>query len=920
MTHSIPRWSTLFLSEVDGFYDDRSALTSAHCCYRHYPGVGSVPMMFAVHRRLGRCINFVSWRGRCGAVHLIQRNATNSLAFNIFCIGVHGAHGDLLPDTIADLAFLMKSRPFGSQVVILGDWNVDMLPTLCSDPWGDVPGRSQHHLDQRIIFDAFVEQFHLDLCLPSDFNSVPGGPFAEFCFQVPITRIPIGEQAIRCLPSLIDFGVGSRGFLTQCSLFWEGVPADHALIGLTCIPVFERRAAAKTRWKCTDDDVCKNWIASKKVPALQTLDSLHCFLAECQLQCADTRTCSERRQERLPMQLRDLYARMSSCTTEQDRHVLQRLAWERVRKLHLDRRTLAERRAVGSGRVLVKSKKLHSVKELILSDGSRTNQQDRWNPEVLQQFGTKWGHKNLHKRSIILDYLASAENDAIDLDVETLLGACSSLRQRSKLDPYGISLKAVRLFCAAQPEIAVDFFKRAMSSSPFLAAFNIQGRLYGKESSTTAAADLRAILPLPSILQVIDVLISTKLTAYIDRLFPPLDGCFIGARPFTQPLDIAHGLQAVLEKGLDDKSRGAIAQQDIAKYYDSIDCLLVVKWLESRGVPKSICAAALRQQLLPKVILNTGTVSVPVTNRCIGALTGSRVAGVLGRVPVESTISERRSYWQPWGYRTDHCVLTACTFVDNIFSAGRNLDGAINILEDFEMHLRSVWRLDIKSSSRSCCVPLGSDDAPDDADKWPLRPSFTVLGHILQDNGATKLCWHNTRRSMWRAFFGNYRKSLRPKSSLQLLQRAVIPCLDFRNTRWPAHADLSLKMDTVQRKMIAIILRPQMRAGETPEFFVRRRNRLAAAEARSMGTWSHRHCKRVLSWRDHLLRPANSHSWAAILLNFHGFEWLLQKRSENQGGLLAGRTGTRAASGNVFTRWHDGLVYAAKQLDTPDGS
>ena len=103
------------------------------------------------------------------------------------------------------------------------------------------------------------------------------------------------------------------------------------------------------------------------------------------------------------MQLRDLYARISSCTAERDRHGLQRLAWERIRQLHQDRRTLAERRAVASGRVLVKSKKLHRVKELILSDGSRTNQQGRWNSEVLQQFGTKWGHRNLHNLSIILD-------------------------------------------------------------------------------------------------------------------------------------------------------------------------------------------------------------------------------------------------------------------------------------------------------------------------------------------------------------------------------------------------------------------------------------------------------------------------------------------------------------------------------------
>ena len=114
--------------------------------------------------------------------------------------------------------------------------------------------------------------------------------------------------------------------------------------------------------------------------------------------------------------------------------------------------------------------------------------------------------------------------------------------------------------------------------------------------------------------------------------------------------------------------------------------------------------------------------------------------------------------------------------------------------------------------------------------------------------------------------------------------------------------------------MIASILRPKMVAGDTPEKFVRRRNRLSSAEARRMGFWSLRYCKRVVSWRNHLLRPANCGSWASILLHLRGFEWLMARRAQNSGGLLGGRTGTRIASGNVATRWHDGVYYAAQQL------
>ena len=65
-------------------------------------------------------------------------------------------------------------------------------------------------------------------------------------------------------------------------------------------------------------------------------------------------------------------------------------------------------------------------------------------------------------------------------------------------------------------------------------------------------------------------------------------------------------------------------------------------------------------------------------------------------------------------------------------------------------------------------------------------------------------------------------------------------------------------------------------------------------------------------WRDHLERPRNGHSWAAILLHHRGLDWLMQQRALHHGGLYAGRTGTRIAAGGVATRWHDGVRYAER--------
>ena len=308
-----------------------------------------------------------------------------------------------------------------------------------------------------------------------------------------------------------------------------------------------------------------------------------------------------------------------------------------------------------------------------------------------------------------------------------LLNACRTLRKRTQVDHYGVSVDIILFFCVAHPIIAVDFFSKLLSSTRMFASIVIEGRLFGKESSVSSAAQLRAILPLPAIMQVVDVLLPELLASTVDQACPPIPGCFVGARPGTQALDIAHGLQAIIEKGLDDKSRSAVAQADIEKYYDSLDPILLVQWLLQHGASLAACGSILRHQMQPQVYLRIGNVRIPIHGRCVGCLTGSRVAGFLGRIPVESTISERHHTWMQWGYQTSSHTLNVCVYVDNIYSASSSLHGAVSILEDFEAHLRDRWRLRIKPSSRSCLVARGSDDVPQNPGKWPLSSNFQVL-------------------------------------------------------------------------------------------------------------------------------------------------------------------------------------------------
>ena len=171
-----------------------------------------------------------------------------------------------------------------------------------------------------------------------------------------------------------------------------------------------------------------------------------------------------------------------------------------------------------------------------------------------------------------------------------------------------------------------------------------------------------------------------------------------------------------------------------------------------RGMFAGLVSRLIRHQMCPTVVLSCRAAQTCIGKRSIGGLTGSRVAGFLGRVPVEAIVSERSRYWRPWGFHTDHHTLCLGTWVDSLFSVSDTVQGAIAILEDFEASLRQDWDMGMKATSRSCIVADGSEDCPDDPSRWPLKRRFDVLGHTLQSCGPIRACWTKTKQSLWRAF------------------------------------------------------------------------------------------------------------------------------------------------------------------------
>jgi hypothetical protein len=215
---------------------------------------------------------------------------------------------------------------------------------------------------------------------------------------------------------------------------------------------------------------------------------------------------------------------------------------------------------------------------------------------------------------------------------------------------------------------------------------------------------------------------------------------------------------------------------------------------------------------------------------------------------------------------------------------------------------------------------VGSLSTPDDLNKWPVVSTFLVLGHRLQPNGSIRECWSSARASMWRAYWGNSgsRDAAHLGASCKafLMNRAVLPQLSFRCSRWPPQQQIAGEVDRMQQKMTASALRLPFQVGEDVDSYVRRRGRIARKLCHKVGSWSSHWFTRAQRWDEHLARSRNANTWAARLREYHGKQWLMDKRAQlappgsSAVSTLAGRTGTRALPGKVQMRWHDGIDFA----------
>ena len=149
---------------------------------------------------------------------------------------------------------------------------------------------------------------------------------------------------------------------------------------------------------------------------------------------------------------------------------------------------------------------------------------------------------------------------------------------------------------------------------------------------------------------------------------------------------------------------------------------------------------------------------------------------------------------------------------------------------------------------------------------------------LASSDGDVTACFQRTTRSLWKSFFANagHKRFLRAslQHKLTRIDRATKPVWRYRCPQWPPSKGLLQMECRLQNRMIAVAQRLRPSDGETAAVSIIRRNRAAAVLARSRASCSDEHLKLCTTWMEHLLRPANSHSFASVLLRHKDAAWL----------------------------------------------
>ena len=949
---SFSTWDVVYLCEADRVASSSFCVEHPrHRVIRYWPGDGSFAFVFVVHQRLASVPLHVFGQNRACLLELKSSDHGSSTSLSV--VGVHGPHSHYR-EFLSDLSQVLSERKCSGPCACVGDWNVNLANSrFCDFPCVLDSDRNRLREDEEYSdFVGFVTESLFEVSCAREIASTPdSSAWRSACTNSPYTRVPLGAQLGS--PSVLDFGVGSRGVFRDVQGSWKRSPSDHAIMSyvVACKLTSLRRpvshfwcrdrasavAYARTFWPSFSD-------VSRSDSVHVFLDFLHQIRHEFEV----PGTARSRRENRMPLSLQFLYHRLDSCPSHLKAD-LRAQCWRSRVLWFKNLKAEALKRKVDSGKSVSKSKKLFRLKALSV-DGQTIRDDQPIAEHLARHFEDKFGSSLPQLRASALDFSRSSEGLFVpfpELDIEICL---EKLKRQHKLDDQSVCVDLLRIAFEGNPDLFASVISSIASSEISMRALSAPMRCFGKKSSVGKLGDIRGIVPPSSLLRLLDILLARALETHLSRIIPHVPGVYVGARRCTQIRDLGHAASLLMEKGLDLDDGASLAQGDIRRYFDSLPVLLILRWLQKRDVPVQLLAAICRHQLFTALYVVRSGVKVHLAPRSKGGLTGSTVALTLARVPVESTFVDLYPSCALRGFSVGPCRLVFGSWVDNILCASHDPADALTNLRAVFKHLSQHWGLELKPGSVSVLSTEVSDDFELEFG-IPLLEKAEVFGWWITNTASPAAQWKDMCRKAWGLCLANTRsRSLGSSRRLLLLERVVKPFVMFKLQPFGASDSYVTKLRSLQRRMVARCLGQYKLSTEDWKAYFQRCSRMAKAVIGTrVSDWAHVWTSNTVSWDDHLDRDwdrqraflerhpqdrirlsmlqsawslvdtnvciQTSFSWSSALSKFHGASWFEEIRTFfRMGARTSSRTQSRKRRGFVVPRWHDVVLQCEHRL------
>jgi hypothetical protein len=511
------------------------------------------------------------------------------------------------------------------------------------------------------------------------------------------------------------------------------------------------------------------------------------------------------------MLLRSLYAaRIRSKTAQEQKETNLRLIAGQKAWAKLQIATVATRQTK-RGRLVQCRSSLKTIEHVLEPRAGNKVDRKRGLDLIGEQFSRSWSCDDRGAHTITISRLAACLGQSLNITGQEVATACWKVGLKNSVDHFGVSSRAMAMWCSQHLELGAELLDKMMSGAMETGGLALEGFVKGKGKASCQTDRMRAVVPMPVLLAMLDSILAERLRVFVEMLPLPPHIC-VGGGGGVQLGDIAHGCAMILEKSMDDMSQGVVIQADVEKYYDQLPLWKCLDALALRGLDARTAAACVRLHWQSAVHLCALGSQVAIRPRSRGALTGSRSAVMLGKVPVETAVARLASAWvaKKWAWGLDGDTVSSAIYVDNVWLFSRTSGAALCMMKELQSELMEEWALKFKEESKEIMVARGNETETYHDEEWKGVSVMKVLGLFVSNDGATAKSVGATlldeQRMGWGAASQVAKASIPWRRREKFLASMTEGLLNSRWHMWSPSLALSAKLDRVQRKLWSVAL------------------------------------------------------------------------------------------------------------------